>query len=75
MEIIKGNCLISVVSDYLKLKKYNVNELWDKKDKELEADDKETSEKTSPEKKTDETEKVVEAEKVGDAETVEVKVE
>jgi hypothetical protein len=34
VEIIKGNCLISVVPDFLKLKKYNVNELWDKKDKE-----------------------------------------
>ena len=74
MEIIKGNCLISVVPDYLKLKKYNVNELWDKKEKEPEADEKETSEKSS-QKKTDETEKVVEAEKVGDAETVEAKVE
>lgn len=34
VEIIKGNCLISVVPDFLKLKKYNVNELWDKKEKE-----------------------------------------
>lgn len=63
MEIIKGNCLISVVPDYLKLKKYNVNELWDKKDKEPEADENETSAKTSSQ------------EKVGDAETVEAKIE
>lgn len=28
VEIIKGWCCLSVVPDYLKLKKYNVNELW-----------------------------------------------
>lgn len=32
VEIIKGNCLLSVVPDYLKLKKYNVNELWAKRE-------------------------------------------
>jgi tRNA acetyltransferase TAN1 len=35
VEIIKGNCLLSVVPDYIKLKKYNINELWDRKDKEV----------------------------------------
>lgn len=33
VEVIKGCCLLSVIPDYLKLKKYNVNELWEKRDK------------------------------------------
>lgn len=32
VEIIKGHCLLSVLPDYLKLKKYNLNELWAKGD-------------------------------------------
>lgn len=32
VEIIKGHCLLTVVNDFLKLKKYNVNELWTKRD-------------------------------------------
>jgi tRNA acetyltransferase TAN1 len=31
LEVIKGLCLISVLPNYLKLKKYNLNELWSKK--------------------------------------------
>jgi len=43
IEIIKNTCLITVLPDYFKLKKYNINELWepkegDKKDKETKAD-------------------------------------
>lgn len=34
VEIIKGHCLLSVVPDYIKLKKYNVNELWGNKGKD-----------------------------------------
>lgn len=33
VEIIKNVCLLAVVPDYFKLKKYNINELWEKKDK------------------------------------------
>ena len=36
VEIIKGNCLLSVLPDYLKLKKYNLNELWGKKEEPAE---------------------------------------
>lgn len=31
VEIIKGQCLIAVLPDYLKMKKYNIHELWDRK--------------------------------------------
>ncbi|CRL02196.1 CLUMA_CG015215, isoform A [Clunio marinus] len=31
VEIIKGICLLSVVPNYLQLKKYNLNELWERK--------------------------------------------
>jgi tRNA acetyltransferase TAN1 len=31
VEIIKGFCLISVVPDFHKMKKYNLNELWERK--------------------------------------------
>lgn len=31
VEIIKGHCMLSVVPDYLKMKKYNVHELWERK--------------------------------------------
>lgn len=30
VEVIKGHCLMSVIPNYLKLKKYNLNELWAK---------------------------------------------
>lgn len=59
MEVIKSNCLISVVPDFIKLKKYNINELWDKK------------EQPSDDKKEDDDKKSSQEE----AETIEVKVE
>lgn len=31
VEIIKGFCLLTVVPDFLKMKKYNLNELWERK--------------------------------------------
>lgn len=46
VEIVKGHCLLSVVPDYVKLKKYNVNELWAKRET---ADDA-SSQETEPEK-------------------------
>lgn len=51
VELIKGHCLLSVVPNFLQLKKYNVNELWAKKEEDVEADDKQESTKES----TDET--------------------
>lgn len=58
VEIIKGHCLLSVLPDYIKLKKYNVNELWANKKKE------------SSEKAEEETEQeVTEAGKEGNGET------
>lgn len=37
VEVIKGHCLITVVPDFHKLKRYNVNELWAKQEKETDA--------------------------------------
>lgn len=34
VEVVKGHCLLSVVPDYVQLKKYNVNELWAKREPE-----------------------------------------
>jgi hypothetical protein len=52
VEIIKGNCLLTVVPDYLKLKKYNVNELWDKKAKEEASEDNPSQEEPAAEAET-----------------------
>lgn len=52
VEVIKGCCLLSVIPDYLKLKKYNVNELWEKRDK-APSDD-----LSSQEKEPEEEEKI-----------------
>lgn len=47
VEIVKGNCLLAVVPDYIKLKKYNINELWSKKEKK-EAESQEVVESDAP---------------------------
>lgn len=39
VEIIKGCCLLSVIPDYHKFKKYNVNELWEKREKAQPSDE------------------------------------
>jgi tRNA acetyltransferase TAN1 len=44
VEIIKGFCLISVVPDFHKMKKYNLNELWERKTTEIKKDEEEVKE-------------------------------
>lgn len=46
VEVVKGHCLLSVVPDYVKLKKYNVNELWAKREPANDT----SSQETEPDK-------------------------
>lgn len=53
VEIVKGHCLLSVLPDYNKLKKYNVNELWARREANDEPSTQE-AEATSQEKQEEE---------------------
>lgn len=48
IEVIKNICLITVLPDYFKLKKYNINELWERKEEDK-KEDKEDEAKAEPE--------------------------
>lgn len=59
VEIIKSICMISVLPDYMALKKYNINELWAKKEEKISSQEEDVKDEVE-----DASEKAEEAVKV-----------